>query len=50
MNGREVEENTWDYHRASIQLAELELVDGKLVCDRDRYFLKVPSPVERKKK
>ena len=50
MNGREVEENTWNYHRASIQLAELELVDGKLVCDRDRYFRKVPSPVERKKK
>ena len=44
----EVEENTWNYHRASIQIAELEYVDGKIVCDRDRYFKKVPSPIERR--
>ena len=49
MDGMEVEENTWNYHRASIQIAELEYVDGKIVCDRDRYFMKVPSPIERKK-
>ena len=48
MDGMEVEENTRNYHRASIQIAELEYVDGKIVCDRDRYFKKVPSPIERK--
>ena len=50
MDGMEVEENTWNYHRASIQIAELEYVDGKIVCDRDKYAKKVPSPIERKKK
>lgn len=36
-DGIEIEENTWNYHRASIQMAELELVDGKMVCNRDKY-------------
>lgn len=36
--GIEIEENTWQYHRASIQVAELELKDGKITCDRDKYF------------
>lgn len=35
--GIEIEEVSWDYHRASIQIAELELIDGKIVCDRDKY-------------
>ena len=39
--GIEIEEATWDYHRASIQMAELELVDGRIVCDRDRYARRV---------
>lgn len=38
--GIEIEEVSWDYHRASIQIAELELVDGKMVCDRDKYYKK----------
>jgi len=36
--GIEYEENTWQYHRASIQVAELELKDGTITCDRDKYF------------
>lgn len=28
---------THEYKRTSLQIAELELVDGKLVCDRDKY-------------
>ena len=36
-NGVEIEENTWEYKRSSLQMAELELVDGKIVCDRDKY-------------
>ena len=36
--GIEIEVNTWAYRRSSIQIAELELVDGKLVCDRDKYL------------
>jgi len=36
--GIEIEENTWQYHRASIQVAELELKDGRIFCDRDKYF------------
>jgi len=39
-NGIEIEENTWQYHRASIQIAELELIDGEISCDRDKYYKK----------
>ena len=46
MDGMDVEENTRNYHWASIQIAELEYVEGKIVCDRDRYFKKVPSSIE----
>lgn len=31
---------TYDYKRSSLQIAELELVDGKLICDRDKYAKK----------
>lgn len=40
LKGIEIEENTWQYHRASIQVAELELIDGKIVCNRDKYYKK----------
>lgn len=39
-NGIEIEENTWDYNRSSLQMAELELIEGKIVCDRDKYSYK----------
>lgn len=39
-SGIEIEENTWQYHRASIQVAELEIADGKVMCDRDKYAKK----------
>ena len=29
--------------------SRLEYVDGKIVCDRDKYAKKVPSPVEGKR-
>lgn len=35
--GIEIEEPTWDYHRTAIQIAELEIVDGKIICNRDKY-------------
>ncbi|MEG1935007.1 MAG: hypothetical protein RR141_03365 [Rikenellaceae bacterium] len=38
--GIEIEEVSWNYHRASIQIAELELIEGKMVCNRDKYAKK----------
>jgi sucrose-6-phosphate hydrolase SacC (GH32 family) len=38
--GIEIEEKTWQYHRASLQVAELELINGKITCDRDKYYKK----------
>lgn len=37
-DGIEVWENTWEYNRSSLQMAELEFIDGKIVCNRDRYL------------
>jgi hypothetical protein len=28
----------FEYKRTSLQVAELEVVDGKLICERDKYF------------
>jgi len=30
----------FEYKRTSLQVAELELVDGELICDRDKYYKK----------
>ncbi|WP_146659233.1 hypothetical protein [Anaerohalosphaera lusitana] len=35
--GVEKHEDTLEYRRSSLQAAELKLVDGKIVCDRDEY-------------
>jgi len=32
------ERESYPYRRCSLQVAELELVDGKIVCNRDKYF------------
>jgi hypothetical protein len=32
------ENESYRYRRCSLQVAELELLDGKLVCNRDKYF------------
>ena len=29
--------HTYKYKRSSLQVAELELVDGKLTCNRDKF-------------
>lgn len=36
-NGIEIEESTWEYRRTAIQMAELEFIDGKIICNRDKY-------------
>lgn len=36
-NRVEIGENTCQYRRSSLQVAELEYADGKVTCDRDRY-------------
>lgn len=30
--------NRYRYRRSSLQLAELELINGKVICDRDKYW------------
>lgn len=35
--GVEKYENSWAYRRSSLQIAELELKDGKIFCNRDKY-------------
>jgi len=40
INGIEIRENTHAYRRSSLQMAELELKDGKIMCDRDKYISK----------
>ena len=41
-DGREVNENNLlRYQRSSLQVAELAYRDGKIVCDRDKYFIPI---------
>ena len=35
---KEVYEESYRYRRSSIQIAELELVNDKMVCDRNKYY------------
>jgi len=35
-------QNNLEFKRSSLQVEELELKDGKIVCDRDRYLSKQP--------
>ncbi|BDD12760.1 hypothetical protein FUAX_51920 (plasmid) [Fulvitalea axinellae] len=42
-SGQEIPESgTINYQRTSIQVAELEIINGKLTCDRDKYLRKSP--------
>ena len=34
----EVGQDTFEYRRSSLQVAELELISGKVVCNRDKYL------------
>lgn len=37
------DENRWRYRRSSLQVAELELTEGKIICNRDKYALVHPK-------
>jgi predicted GH43/DUF377 family glycosyl hydrolase len=39
-NNIEVLENEYRYRRSSLEVAELELIDGKISCNRNKYSLK----------
>jgi thiol-disulfide isomerase/thioredoxin len=41
-NGNEQEEDTYRYRRSSLQAAELELQDGIIICNRDKYRAVIP--------
>jgi len=38
-NEKEKSESTYRYRRSSLQIAELEVKEGKLNCNRDKYYL-----------
>lgn len=41
------DKNRWRYRRSSLQVAELELKDGKMICNRNKYAVMQP-PIELK--
>lgn len=38
VNGHHEDSNSYELRRSSIQVAKLEVVDGVLICDRDKEF------------
>ena len=38
IQGEEQYEESYRYRRTSLQIAELEVKDGKMICNRDKYY------------